>query len=220
VIMCSSISNDAVDAFVLETKKVLSEKEYISCTAKIKVPSLNNVKHYKVIVPDEVLKLYFIKTKILSSVKSEGKQTIIFVHTKEKARMLCEALKSIDLESEYLDGADTQEQIDTVFKKFKKKHFQVMISTKIFDWVFDRSQVGLVTFCDLWIMSGSSFEDGLERYSHCTGRGQSGLKGAVFNLMCGDMDKRMMEKIEMNNKVSEVPCTRDAFEEALKAAGL
>nr|GEW01695.1 DEAD-box ATP-dependent RNA helicase 38 [Tanacetum cinerariifolium] len=62
----------------------------------------------------------------------------------------------------------------------------------------------------------------LEKYSRCIGReGQFGRKGAVFNLICGDMDKMTMEKFEMHNNVTEVLWTSDEqFEDALKKAGL
>ncbi|GKA70548.1 hypothetical protein Tco_0776687 [Tanacetum coccineum] len=83
VIMCSTISNDVVEAFVSKTKQVLRTME---------VPSLDNVKHYKVNVPNEISKINIIQNKILDHNPKVG-QTIIYVHTKESVGMLCGALE-------------------------------------------------------------------------------------------------------------------------------
>ncbi|GJS22092.1 hypothetical protein Tco_0450724 [Tanacetum coccineum] len=82
VIMCSTISNDVVEAFVSKTKQVLRTME---------VPSLDNVKHYKVNVPNEISKINIIQNKILDHNPKVG-QTIIY-HTKESVGMLCGALE-------------------------------------------------------------------------------------------------------------------------------
>ncbi|GKC54543.1 DEAD-box ATP-dependent RNA helicase 38 [Tanacetum coccineum] len=81
--------------------------------------------------------------------------------------MLRGALEVSDFTLRTLDVADTQEKRDNIFKEFKEKRFQVLISTKILDWVFDQSQVGLVVFFDLSIILGSSSEPDLEQYLRC-----------------------------------------------------
>ncbi|GJR92630.1 polyubiqutin 1 [Tanacetum coccineum] len=168
VIMCSNIFNDAMAAFVSRIKQVLSKKkeEDISFIANMEVPTLHNVNQYKVNVPDKLSKINFIKNNILD-LKAEVGQTIIFVHTKESASMLCEALEVNKFKFITLDGCDTQEQRDKIFKEFEEKRFQVLISTEILDLVFDQLQVGLVVFCDLSIILGSSSEPDLEQYSRC-----------------------------------------------------
>ncbi|GJZ45780.1 DEAD-box ATP-dependent RNA helicase 38 [Tanacetum coccineum] len=168
VIMCSNIFNDAMAAFVSRIKQVLSKKkeEDISFIANMEVPTLHNVNQYKVNVPDKLSKINFIKNNILDHASEvEVGQTIIYIHTEESARMLCGALEVSDFTLRTLDVADTQEKRDNIFKEFKEKRFQVLISTEILDWVFDQSQVGLVVFFDLSIILGSSLEPDLEQYS-------------------------------------------------------
>lgn len=219
VIMCSTNSSDAVEALVSKFKQV-SAKEFLSFTREMEVPSLDSVKQYKVHVPDECSKFMVIKNNLLDVIAEVG-QTIIF-HTKENALMLCETLKVNRFMYRTLDGADTREQREKILEEFKEKRIQVLLSTKPLDWVFDPSQVGLVVFSDLSVLLGSSSEPDLEQYSHCIGRaGQFDRKGAVFSLMYGDMDKKIMEKIETLNNVTKVLWNSDVqFEDALKKAGL
>ncbi|GJR92629.1 DEAD-box ATP-dependent RNA helicase 38 [Tanacetum coccineum] len=119
----STISNDVVEVFVSKTKQVLRTME---------VPSLDNVKQYKVNEPDEISKINIIQNKILDHNPKVG-QTIICVHTKESVGMLCEAPEDNKFMLKTIDAAYTQEQRDKILKEFEEKRFQVLISTEILD---------------------------------------------------------------------------------------
>lgn len=83
----------------------------------------------------------------------------------------------------------------------------------------------MVVNFDLPIKHECPTEPDYEVYLHPMGRaGRFGRKGAVFNLLCGDRDEMITQKIErhFNHYVDDVPSwTSDQdFEDALKKAGL
>ncbi|KAI3800122.1 hypothetical protein L1987_35432 [Smallanthus sonchifolius] len=85
--------------------------------------------------------------------------------------------------------------------------------------------VNMVVNYDLPVINEKPTEPDNEGYLHHIGRaGRFGLKGAVFNLLCGDRDNMIMEKIErhFNHYATEVPSwtSDDEFKNALKKAGL
>lgn len=186
--------------------------------------SLESVKQYKVHCPDELAKVMVVKDKILELGEKVG-QTIIFVRTRNSAAALHQSLVNFGYEVTSIQGALKQEDRDKIIKEFKEGLTQVLISTDLLARGFDQSQVNLVVNYDLPVIFDNLSEPAYDVYLHRVGRaGRFGRKGAVFNLLCGDRDMQLMEKIEkyfdcqiavVNSWKSDVD-----FEDALKKAGL
>nr|XP_043610737.1 DEAD-box ATP-dependent RNA helicase 38 [Erigeron canadensis] len=224
VLLFSATFNDTVKAFVSKIVKDLFVQEYNQLFVKKEELSLESIKQYKVNLPDELSKIMVIKDKIMDLGEKVG-QTIIFVRTRRSAGMLHEALVKYGYEVTTIQGALTQEDRDKIVKEFKDGLTHVLISTDLLARGFDQSQVNLVVNYDLPIVHDNPTEPDNEVYLHRIGRaGRFGRKGAVFNLLCGDRDKLIMEKIErhFNHYVTEVPSWRsdEDFKDALKKAGL
>ncbi|KAK4268430.1 hypothetical protein QN277_025089 [Acacia crassicarpa] len=89
-------------------------------------------------------------------------------------------------------------------------------------------EVNLVINYDLPVKHTAEYthkpEPNYEVYLHRVGRvGRFGRKGAVFNLICGERDENLMEKIEKHfgTRVTEVQQRNDDdYKRALKEAGL
>lgn len=186
--------------------------------------TLDKVKQYKVQCPDELAKMEVIKDKIFEFGQKVG-QTIIFVRTRESARMLHQELAKEGYKCTAIQGAQRQEERDQIIKEFKDGLTTVLITTDLLARGFDQSQVNLVVNFDLPVKFSNPSEPDCEVYLHRIGRaGRFGRKGAAFNLVCTERDKMIMEKIErhFNHVVREVPNWRseEDFEAALKDAGL
>ncbi|GKA32857.1 DEAD-box ATP-dependent RNA helicase 38, partial [Tanacetum coccineum] len=225
VLLFSATFNDVVKAFVTKiVKELFVNKEYNQLFVKKEELSLDSVKQYKVSVPDELSKIKVIKDKIMDLGQKVG-QTIIFVRTRKSAGMLHEALVEYGYEVTTIQGALSQEDRDKIVKEFKDGLTHVLISTDVLARGFDQSQVNLVVNYDLPIVYDNPTQPDNEVYLHRIGRaGRFGRKGAVFNLLCGERDEKIMEKIErhFNHYVAEVPDwkSNEDFEDALKKAGL
>ncbi|KAJ0443498.1 putative RNA helicase [Helianthus annuus] len=209
VLLFSATFNETVKAFVSKIVKDLFVQDYNQLFVKKEELSLDSIKQYKVNLPDELSKI----------------MTIIFVRTKRSAGMLHDALVKYGYEVTTIQGALTQEDRDKIVKEFKDGLTHVLISTDLLARGFDQSQVNLVVNYDLPIVYDNPTEPDNEVYLHRIGRaGRFGRKGAVFNLLCGDRDRMIMEKIErhFNHYVTEVPSwtSDDDFKDALKKAGL
>ncbi|XP_020273955.1 DEAD-box ATP-dependent RNA helicase 38-like [Asparagus officinalis] len=186
--------------------------------------TLDKVKQYKVHCPDELAKMGVIKDKIFEYGQKVG-QTIIFVRTRESARMLHQELAKEGYKCTSIQGAAKQDERDKIIKEFKDGLTTVLITTDLLARGFDQSQVNLVVNFDLPVKYLSPQDPDCEVYLHRIGRaGRFGRKGAAFNLLCTERDKIVMEKIErhFNSVVREVPNWRsdEDFEAALKDAGL
>ncbi|XP_042499156.1 DEAD-box ATP-dependent RNA helicase 38 [Macadamia integrifolia] len=219
VLLFSATFNEIVKNFVSRVVKdgnqLFVKKEELSLEA---------VKQYKVHCPDELSKIEVIKDRIFELGEKLG-QTIIFVKTRNSAAMLHKSLVDYGWQCTTIQGALKQEDRDKIVKEFKDGLTKVLISTDILARGFDQAQVNLVVNYDLPVKHATPSEPDYEVYLHRIGRtGRFGRKGAVFNLLCGDRDMMIMEKIERHfgHDIAEVPSWRsDAdFEAALKAAGL
>ncbi|KAH0971525.1 hypothetical protein GBA52_023681 [Prunus armeniaca] len=223
VLLFSATFNETVTNFVSKVIKGSGNKLFV----KKEELSLEGVKQYKVYCPDELTKIEIIKSKIFELGENLG-QRIIFVRTKNSARMLHQTLVEDGYAVTTIQGALTVEDRDKIVKEFKDGLTQVLISTDLLARGFDQQQVNCVVNYDLPIKytSGPRTQDpepDYEVYLHRIGRaGRFGRKGAVFNLICGDWDELIMSKIEQyfNSPVTEVQNTEEAFEGALKSAGL
>ncbi|KAJ0804679.1 putative RNA helicase [Helianthus annuus] len=160
----------------------------------------DSVKQYKVNLPDELSKI--IKDKIMKL----GGQTVIFGGTRKSAQTLHEALVKHGYAVTTIEGALTQDDKDKIIEEFKDGLTQVLISTHFLAQGFDQCQVNLVVNYDLPAIFDDPTELDNEAYLHRVGRaGRFGRKGVAFNLLCGDDDNILMEKIERHfHGVTEV----------------
>ncbi|CAA6671271.1 unnamed protein product [Spirodela intermedia] len=219
VLLFSATFNETVKAFVSravrDANQLYVKKEELT---------LEMVKQYQVHCPDELSKVEVIKDKIFEFGEKVG-QTIIFVRTRHSASMLHKTLLSDGYECTSIQGAIEQADRDKIIKEFKDGLTKVLITTDLLARGFDQAQVNLVVNYDLPVKHESPSEPDYEVYLHRIGRtGRFGRKGAVFNLICTDRDRMIMEKIERHfaHEVPKVPDWRseEGFKAALEAAGL
>ncbi|PPD99527.1 hypothetical protein GOBAR_DD03440 [Gossypium barbadense] len=220
VLLFSATFSDTVKNFVSKIVK----RDHNQLFVKKEELSLESVKQYKVNVPDELSKVLVIKDRILEFGERLG-QTIIFVRTRNSASMLHKALVEFGYDVTTIQGALNQAERDKIVKEFKDGLTQVLISTDLLARGFDQQQVNLVINYDLPVKHDNRVEPDCEVYLHRIGRaGRFGRKGAVFNLLCGDMDQMIISKIEnhFDSKIAEVPDWRNEedFKAALRSAGL
>ncbi|KAL9677686.1 hypothetical protein QQ045_005920 [Rhodiola kirilowii] len=217
VLLFSATFNDAVKNFV--TRVV---KDHNQLFVKKEELSLDAIKQYKVKCPNEQSKIIVIKDKILELGEKVG-QTIIFVRTRRSAGLLHNELSTYGYEVTTIQGALDQADRDKIIKEFKDGLTRVLISTDLLARGFDQSQVNLVVNYDL-PMKYETREPDFEVYLHRIGRaGRFGRKGAIFNLICSNEDRRIVEQIEnhFRIRIEEVDLQSDqAFENALERAGL
>ncbi|CAH9132274.1 unnamed protein product [Cuscuta epithymum] len=224
VLLFSATFNESVKKFVKKIVEDLFVKDYNQLFVKKEELSLESVKQYKVQCPDELSKVMVVQHKILDLGKKVG-QTIIFVRSRNSAKMLHESLVELGYEVTTIQGALNHEERDAIIKEFKEGLTQVLISTDLLARGFDQSLVNLVVNYDLPVQYEHPSEPDYEVYLHRIGRaGRFGRKGAVFNLLCNDKDKMLMSKIEshFDSPVAEVTSweSDEDFEAALKTAGL
>ncbi|KAJ4744435.1 ATP-dependent RNA helicase DBP5 [Rhynchospora pubera] len=218
VLLFSATFNEMVKAFI---PKVIKDANEIY--VKKEELTLEKLKQYKVWCPDELAKIEVIRDRIFEFGQKVG-QTIIFVRTKESTKMLQSALTKEGYECTAIQGALDQEVREKIIQEFKDGFTKVLISTNLLARGFDQAQVNLVINYDIPV-NHETREPDYEVYLHRIGRaGRFGRKGAVFNLLCTDWDKKIMEKIEnyFQHHVPEIPNwkSEEDFENALKEAGL
>ncbi|XWS59580.1 hypothetical protein CRYUN_Cryun08bG0134300 [Craigia yunnanensis] len=220
VLLFSATFNETVKNFVSKIVK----RDHNQLFVKKEELSLESVKQYKVNVPDELSKVMVIKERIFEFGERLG-QTIIFVRTRNSASMLHKSLVDLGYDVTTIQGALKQDDRDKIVKEFKDGLTQILISTDLLARGFDQQQVNLVINYDLPVKHDNRTEPDCEVYLHRIGRaGRFGRKGAVFNLLCGDMDQMIMSKIEnhFGTKIAEVPdwSNEEDFKAALRSAGL
>ncbi|XP_078445801.1 P-loop containing nucleoside triphosphate hydrolases superfamily protein [Wolffia australiana] len=219
VLLFSATFNETVKAFVSravrDANQLYVKKEELT---------LEMVKQYQVRCPDELAKMSVIKDKIFEFGERVG-QTIIFVRTRNSAGTLHRTLLGEGYECTSIQGAIEQSDRDKIIREFKDGLTKVLITTDLLARGFDQAQVNLVVNYDLPVKHDTPSEPDYEVYLHRIGRtGRFGRKGAVFNLICTDRDKMIMEKIERHfaHVVPEVPNweSEEDFKAALHGAGL
>ncbi|XP_020961032.1 DEAD-box ATP-dependent RNA helicase 38-like [Arachis ipaensis] len=223
VLLFSATFNDIVKNFVERTVK----KDHNKLFVKKEELSLAAVRQFKVHCPNELSKIEVIKDYIFELGENVG-QTIIFVRTRQSAKMLHKSLVEMGYLVTSIQGALDHEERDKIVKEFRDGLTQVLISTDVLARGFDQQQVNLVINYDLPIKHTAEytreFEPDYEVYLHRVGRaGRFGRKGAVFNLIYDEKDERLMSKIEnhFGTRVSEVrEKSVEDYKAALKEAGL
>ena len=136
VLLFSATFNDTVKNFVSRTVK----KDHNKLFVKKEELSLDAVKQYKVRCPDELSKIEVIKDYIFEIGENVG-QTIIFVRTRNSAKMLHKSLVDLGYEVTSIQGALEHEERDKIVKEFRDGLTQVLISTDVLARGFDQQQV-------------------------------------------------------------------------------
>nr|XP_043626109.1 DEAD-box ATP-dependent RNA helicase 38-like isoform X1 [Erigeron canadensis] len=167
--------------------------------------STDCVKQYKVNVPDECSKFEVTADKLIRF-ELNKMQAIIYVGSRKTADMLYESLDkyfepfSYDVSIVHADLAHKDR--DTIVKDFNERFTQILITTDSLAEGFDHSLVNLVVNYDLPVTRASEEPD-IDVYLQrlCF------YNGAVFNLLCGNRDNMIMERIEknLNQDVIQVP---------------
>lgn len=136
MLLFSATFSETVKNFVSRVVK----KDYNQLFVKKEELSLEGVKQYKVICPDELAKVRVIKDRILELGENVG-QTIIFVKSKNSASVLHSALVEFGYEVTTIQGALTAEDRDKIVKEFKDGLTKVLISTDLLARGFDQQHV-------------------------------------------------------------------------------
>ena len=135
VLLFSATFNETVKAFVgravRDANQLYVRKEELT---------LEMVKQYKVQCPDELAKTEVIKNKIFEFGERVG-QTIIFVRTRNSARLLHKSLLDEGYECTSIQGAIEQADRDKIIKEFKDGLTKVLITTDLLARGFDQAQV-------------------------------------------------------------------------------
>jgi ATP-dependent RNA helicase DDX19/DBP5 len=137
VLLFSATFDDTVKNFAT---RIVAKKEYNEYFVKKEELSLEAVKQYKVHCPDELAKIEVIKDYIFELGENVG-QTIIFVRTRNSAKMLHKSLVDFGYEVTSIQGALQTEERDAIIKEFKDGLTQVLISTDVLSRGFDQDQV-------------------------------------------------------------------------------
>lgn len=140
MLLFSATFNETVTNFVSRVIKGGGNKLFV----KKEELSLEGVKQYKVYCPDELTKIEIIKSKIFELGENLG-QRIIFVRTKNSARMLHQTLVEDGYAVTTIQGALTVEDRDKIVKEFKDGLTQVLISTDLLARGFDQQQVHILS---------------------------------------------------------------------------
>lgn len=140
MLLFSATFNEIVTNFVSRVIKGGGNKLFV----KKEELSLEGVKQYKVYCPDELTKIEIIKSKIFELGENLG-QRIIFVRTKNSARMLHQTLVEDGYAVTTIQGALTVEDRDKIVKEFKDGLTQVLISTDLLARGFDQQQVHILS---------------------------------------------------------------------------
>jgi ATP-dependent RNA helicase DDX19/DBP5 len=184
--------------------------------------SLDVIKQYRVYCPSQEAKVQVLKDMIFPQCEKLG-QTIIFVRTRETARGLHRAMEGEGHKCTSIEGGMEKGARDSVVREFREGTTKILISTDVLSRGFDVTQVTLVINFDVPVERNLR-EPAFETYLHRIGRsGRFGRKGAAFNLVTGDAEKRVMDEIEayFRHDIPEVPYDdEDKFLDVLKKAGL
>eukprot|EP00898_Chlorokybus_atmophyticus_P009013 jgi/Chlat1/9112/Chrsp97S08421 len=217
VLLFSATFNDKVKSFALRhvpnANNVFVPKEDLS---------LDVIKQYRVVCPTPQAKGDVLKNTILPLCENLG-QTIIFVRTRENARLLHREMTAEGHKVTSIEGGMQFEDRDRVVNEFRAGTTKILISTDVLARGFDQAQVTLVINYDVPV--DRNFQHpAYETYLHRIGRsGRFGRKGAAFNLVTGNKEVAILNQIEQyfQHAIPEVPFgDDDAFERVLKEAGL
>jgi ATP-dependent RNA helicase DDX19/DBP5 len=217
ILLFSATFNERVKRFaqkiVPDANQVFIPKEELS---------LDVIKQYRVYCPRGADKVKVLKDMIFPLCEKLG-QTIIFVRTRETARSLHAVMEKEGHKCTSIEGGMDKQARDKVVKEFRDGTTKILISTDVLSRGFDVTQVTLVINFDVPVERDLQ-TPAFETYLHRIGRsGRFGRKGAAFNLVTGDSERRVVDEIQayFKHDIPEVPFDdEDQFVAVLKKAGL
>ncbi|KAI7839653.1 hypothetical protein COHA_006462 [Chlorella ohadii] len=217
ILLFSATFNERVKRFaqkiVPDANQVFIPKEELS---------LDVIKQYRVCCPRGADKVKVLKDMIFPLCEKLG-QTIIFVRTRETARSLHAVMEKEGHKCTSIEGGMDKQARDKVVKEFRDGTTKILISTDVLSRGFDVTQVTLVINFDVPVERDLQ-TPAFETYLHRIGRsGRFGRKGAAFNLVTGDAERRVVDEIQayFKHDIPEVPYDdEDQFVSVLKKAGL
>lgn len=184
--------------------------------------SLDVIKQYRVEVSSLHEKYEVLSEMIFPNCEKLG-QTIIFVRSRNYARTLHERLTNEGHTCTSISGEMSYANRDKVIQEFRDCVTRILISTDVLSRGFDVSDVSLVVNYDL-PTDRETNEPAYETYLHRIGRsGRFGRKGCAFNLVFGEHDQEIIDKIEkyFDRPIPAVPHDdEEKFIEVLKKADL
>lgn len=124
---------DFVGRTVKDPNKLIVERKALT---------LDSVKQYKVVCPQEENKIEVIKDQIME-LAGIG-QTIIFVETKKSADKLHKALVEMGYTVTSIHGSMTVADRDTIVQEFKGNLTSVLIATDVISRGFDQKKVCVI----------------------------------------------------------------------------
>eukprot|EP00803_Ostreobium_quekettii_P008204 evm.model.scf_1907.5 EVM.evm.TU.scf_1907.5 scf_1907:24284-27396(+) len=184
--------------------------------------SLDVIKQYRVNVPYKDDKVWVLLQQILPNCEKLG-QTIIFVRTREMARVLHARLTEDGFKCTAISGEMPFDKRDQVVNEFRTGVTTILISTDVLSRGFNVDEVTLVVNYD--IPTDRNREPAFETYLHRIGRsGRFGRKGVAFNLCVSNWnDGQILDRISEYFQ-REIPAVEyedeEAFLRILKDAGL
>uniref|UniRef100_A0A061R2Y7 RNA helicase n=1 Tax=Tetraselmis sp. GSL018 TaxID=582737 RepID=A0A061R2Y7_9CHLO len=220
ILLFSATFNERVKRFA--TKIVPSANQVFVPKEEL---SLDVIKQYRVDCPNEEAKTSLLKEMVFPNCENLG-QTIIFVKTRERCKNLHSELTRDGYKVTAIHGDMLHEDRDRVVREFRNGTTKILIATDVLSRGFDVSQVTLVVNYDIPVERATreGQTPAYETYLHRIGRsGRFGRRGAAFNLTCGAMERRLLEKIAsyFQHDIGPVPHDdEDKFLEVLEKAGL
>jgi ATP-dependent RNA helicase DDX19/DBP5 len=222
VLLFSATFSEKVKAFAMRT---VPRANHIFVGEKDQ--SLDKIQQYQIHCPDVRSKIDVLKDRIFPAAEKLG-QSIIFVRTRGSASELHKRLEADGYKCTSIQGGLTHEERDRVIKEFRAGVTKILIATDVLARGFDLAQVTMVVNFDLPVKHVADRHmpttPDYETYLHRIGRsGRFGLKGAAFNLLVTEEDKRNLQRIEkhFNKTISEVAWDDDnGIERVLQEAGL
>ncbi|CAL8468415.1 g7955 [Coccomyxa elongata] len=222
ILLFSATFNDKVKNYALRVVRDNGKEEANQVFVPREDLSLDVIKQYRVECPTPLDKVSVLKEMIFPQCEKLG-QTIIFVRTREVARSLHAAMESEGHRCTSIRGDMDNELRDKVVNEFRNGTTKILISTDVLSRGFDVTQVTLVINYDVPVEKDWT-TPAYETYLHRIGRsGRFGRKGAAFNLVSGEQEKRILDSISeyFKHDIPEVPFNdEDEFLEVLKQAGL
>jgi ATP-dependent RNA helicase DDX19/DBP5 len=217
VLLFSATFSDKVRAFAEKLVGPQANKVFVPR----EVLSLDVIKQYRVACPTVAAKEAVLKDLIFPNCEKLG-QTIIFVRSREMVRRLHDTLERDGHKCTSISGSKTGEERDAVIREFRAGSTKILISTDVLSRGFDHAAVTLVVNFDPPVTRSNT--PGFETYMHRIGRsGRFGRKGAAFNLVATEEERRVVDAIGAHFQHDIPPVTyndEDAFQAALKQAGL
>lgn len=141
-------------------------------------------------------------------------QSIIFIHTREKADRVQKALRSDGFDSELLHGQLTKEERDKAIADFKKGEVKVLVTTNVLSRGLDVPQLNLAVNYDIPRTQAGTVD--IETYVHRIGRtGRFNRAGVSITFVSGEKDRMDLLSIQKAVNAQVKYITLDGLRKAI-----